>query len=109
MKTDYLHHRPRTCSGLNPACARFDHALKDAMAALHHLNDHNLRPLAVRMSGRKPVIRIEPPPCDSFLRGGMRMRRRTGTVMHTTMVAPFHGCQVEWEVETRAPARPIRS
>ena len=54
-----------TIQPLNPACARINNGLKDAMAAVHHLSDHNLKPISVRMDSRKPVILIEPPPCTS--------------------------------------------
>ena len=94
-----------TIQPLNPACARINHALKDAMAAVHHLSDHNLKPISVRMDGRKPVIHIEPPPFTSFLRGGLLMRQRVGNVVRTTMAASFHSCQVEWEIETRLQAQ----
>ena len=94
-----------TIQPLNPACARINHALKDAMAAVHHLSDHNLKPISVRMDGRRPVIQIEPPPYTSFLRGGLLMRHRVGNAVRTTMAASFHSCQVEWEIETRLQAQ----
>lgn len=94
-----------TFQPLNPSCHRINHALKDAMAAVHHLSDHNLNPLSVRIDGRKPVIVIEPPPYTSFLQGGLLLRHRVGGVMRTTMATSFHSCQIEWEIETPLQAK----
>lgn len=89
---------------LNPACAHFSHALKNALDAVQRLSDHNLKPINIRLDGRKPVIVIEPPPYISFLHGGLLLRQRVGNVVRTTMATSFRGCQVEWEIQTRLQA-----
>ena len=92
---------------LNPACHRFNHALKDAMAAVHHLSDHGLKPLSIRIDGRRPVIVIEPPPYTSFLRGGLHARIRVNNVVRTTLATSVHGCQVEWQIEAPLQAQAV--
>lgn len=92
---------------LNPTCHRFNHALKDAMAAVHHLSDHDLKPLSIRIEGRRPVIVIEPPAYTSFLRGALLMRQRVGNVVRTTLATSVHGCQVEWQIEAPLQAQAV--
>lgn len=85
--------------GLNPVCQRFNTALMGAMAAIHHLSDHDCVPLEIKLSDRKPVITIEPPKqTQEWLRGAMKRRITVNRETHTVMAAPFFGCQVEWAI-----------
>lgn len=85
-------------NGLNPVCARFNNALMGAMAAIHHLSDHGCVPLEITLSDRKPVITIEPPKDSDWIRGALKSRITTNMRTRHVMAAPFHGCQVEWEI-----------
>ena len=92
---------------LNPVSARFNEQLKAAMAALHHLDDHGCLVRSIRLGDQRPVITIDRPAQHAFLRGAMRRRERIGQVQRTLIAAPFHGCQVEWEV-SECVARQVR-
>lgn len=89
---------------LNPVCTRFDSALKAAMAAVYHLSDHGCVPLRIELGDRRPVIQIEPPRDSTWLRGALKSRITINNTTRTVMAAPYHGCQLEWQVvDYRAP------
>lgn len=88
----------------NPVSERFNGLLKTALDAIPLLDQHQVTVRAITCAGSKPVIEIDPPPAGAFLRGAMRRRETVNRTTRTVMAAPFHGCQVEWEIsEHRAP------
>ena len=70
-------------------------ALKRAMAAIHHLNDQGTTVTEVSIRGGRPIIQIDAPG-SRFLQGSIKTRRREGDTHRVCLVAPVHGCQVEW-------------
>lgn len=73
-------------------------AAQTVAEAVLHLDAANLTVREVRIQGRKPLIRIDPPPAPSFIKGAMRSRVTERGVRRTVYVALFHGATIEWEV-----------
>jgi hypothetical protein len=82
-------------SDLHPANAAFGTALNAALAAVQHLNDQGAIVLSVDIRGPRPIVRIDGQR-GLFLQGAMKRRWREGWLRRVTLVAPVHGCQVEW-------------
>ena len=84
---------------LTPNNARLNDGLLNAMAALHWLNDHNLRVRSVSASPMHgPVIVLDEVPEPAVLEGALKSRVATGPLVHVTRVASVLGCQVEWRI-----------
>lgn len=79
----------------------FAEHLDAAKEAIEQLEKHGCVPRSINICGPKPVIVIDAPTEQSFLRGAMRMRVRVGQKLRQTMAAPFFGCRVEWAVDTQ--------
>lgn len=72
-----------------------------AQGAVGQLADHGCVPRSISINGGKPLIVIDPPRDHAFLVGVQHVRKGGGQmVKRTVMAAPFHGCQIEWEVCT---------
>ncbi|WP_368565530.1 hypothetical protein [Pseudoxanthomonas sp. UTMC 1351] len=83
---------------LNAFNSPFNEGLHTALIALDRLDEHGCEVRAIDIQQRRPVITIDPPPSDGFLSGSMKRRITIGRVTRTVIAAPFHGCQVEWQV-----------
>lgn len=77
--------------------------LATATSALEILRAQGIHVASVAITGRQPVLTIDRPP--TFTRGALKSRRwRVGNTPFSrgmvvrTLVAPFHGCQIEWQV-----------
>lgn len=80
-------------------------AARSAMAAIHHLDELGATVREIDIRSRRPVVRIDPPATDGFLRGALRRRITEGGVTRSVYVTTCHGATVEWEVrQQRAPA-----
>lgn len=77
--------------------AYFIDAAKSAMDAVFHLDDMGCTVREIEIRGRRPLVRIDPPPASCWLRGSMRRRITQHGVTRTVMVTVCHGAQVEWE------------
>lgn len=71
--------------------------LRAAMSAAYHLDDMGCTVREIEIRGRRPLVRIDPPPASCWLRGSMRRRITQHGVTRTVMVTVCHGAQVEWE------------
>ena len=95
-------------TALSRGAAALNSGLTAAMAVLHRLDNMGINVRGVEVRGGKPVVSIDPPPINSFIRGAMRRRERRGDVLYTVVAAPFHGTQIEWDavrpVVEREPA-----
>lgn len=77
---------------------RFKGLLNTAHAAVEELALRNITPRQISLGGDRPVIQIDTPAGEPWMRGAMRLRTRSGSTLRTVMAAPFHGCRLEWEV-----------
>lgn len=95
-------------SALSRGAAALNSGLTAAMAVLHRLDNMGINVRGVEVRCGKPVMQIDPPPVNAFLRGAMRRRERRGNVQRTVIAASFHGAQLEWDavrpVVEREPA-----
>lgn len=73
---------------------------KMLLGAMFQLGRTGCTPREVQITARRARILIDPPPAGSFIAGAMRSRQTFNGTTRTVYVAPFHGCQLEWE-ETR--------
>jgi len=71
--------------------------LRSAMSAAYHLDDMGCTVREVLVLGRRPLVRIDPPPAACWLRGALRRRITENGVTRTVFVTVCHGAQVEWE------------
>lgn len=71
--------------------------LKSAMSAAFHLDDMGCTVREVLVLARRPLVRIDPPPAQCWLRGALRRRITERGVTRTVYVTVCHGTQVEWE------------
>jgi len=87
----------------NPASERFNRLLKTSLGAVHLLDERGITIRNIRLDGAKPVIEVDPPTDDLFLRGALRSRVTFNNVTRTVLATVYRGCQVEWEItEQRA-------
>lgn len=88
--------------------AMFADAAKTALSAVFHLDDMGCTVREIELRGRRPLVRIERPPADCWLRGALYKRETRHGVTRITYVASYRGAQVEWE-ESRfqPPARAL--
>jgi hypothetical protein len=78
--------------------AYFIDAAKSAMDAVFHLDDMGCVVREIELRGRRPIIRIDPPPVRCWLRGALHKRVTQHGATRTVYVAVCHGAKVEWEV-----------
>lgn len=73
-------------------------AVTSAMAAIYHLDSIGATVLEIEIFTHRPVIRIDPPPGGSFVRGALHKRITERGVTRTVYVTTCHGTTVEWVV-----------
>ncbi|WP_282258547.1 hypothetical protein [Stenotrophomonas sp. PS02301] len=82
----------------------FNDLLQTAQGAVAQLAGHGCVPRSISITGAKPLIVIDAPRDHAFLGGVQHVRRGGGEMVNrTVMAAPFHGCQIEWDVCSLAP------
>lgn len=74
--------------------------LKSAMGVAFYLDGMGCAVREVEVRGRRPVIRIDPPPAQCWLRGALRRRITERGVTRTVYATVCQGAQVEWETST---------
>ncbi len=79
-------------------------AARAAVGAIIHLDRLGATVREVDIRGRRPLVRIDPPGRDGFLRGALRRRITERGVTRTVYVTTCLGATVEWE--TRADHAP---
>ena len=72
-------------------------ATRIAMSAIYHLDDAGCTVREIDIRNRRPVIRIEQPPANCWLRGALRKRITQHGITRTVYVTTCHGALVEWE------------
>lgn len=72
-------------------------ATRIAMSAVYHLDDAGCTVREIDIRNRRPVIRIEPPPANCWLRGALRKRITERGVTRTVYTTTCQGALVEWE------------
>ena len=88
----------------NPALDPFKSHLGELAIAMYHLGLSACTPRQMVITERRATIVIERPDGASFIQGAMRRRQTTDGVTRTVFTTPFHGCLLEWEVESEAKA-----
>ncbi len=83
--------------------------LKSAISAAFHLDDMGCSVREVLVYGRRPLVRIDPPPAHCWLHGALRRRITERGVTRTVYVTVCHGAQVEWETSTLHAPREARA
>lgn len=83
--------------------------LKSAMSAAFHLDDMGCTVREVMVFGRRPLVRIEPPPATCWLRGALRRRITEHGVTRTVYVTVCLGAQVEWETSAQRDPQEARA
>lgn len=83
--------------------------LRAAMSAAYHLDDMGCSVREVLVYGRRPLVRIDPPPAHCWLRGALRRRITERGVTRTVFVTVCHGAQVEWETSAQGDQREARA
>lgn len=72
-------------------------ACHTAADAALHLDAAHCTVREILITGRTPLIRIDPPPAGGFIRGAMRLRRTQGGITRVVYIADFRGARLEWE------------
>lgn len=83
--------------------------LRAAMSAAYHLDDMGCTVQGIEVRGRRPLVRIDPPPATCWLRGALRRRITERGVMRTVYVTVCHGAQVEWETSALRDPQEVRA
>lgn len=84
--------------GIHADIAHYSNALVSAHDALSALAAHGICPRSITLTDRRPVITIDQPRNSAWLRGATKSRITVNGRTRSVMAAPFHGCQLEWEI-----------
>lgn len=84
-------------------------ATRIAMSAIHHLDDAGCTVREIDIRNRRPVIRIEQPPINCWLRGALRKRITEHGITRTVYVTTCHGALVEWEASQHSTPEVVRA
>lgn len=84
-------------------------ATKVAMSAVFHLDDVGCTVREIDIRGRKPVVRIDPPPANCWLRGALRRRITERGITRTVYVTTCHGATIEWETSQHRTPEVVRA
>ena len=82
---------------MNPRNEQLNEALKNAQAALQHLDAHGATVACIAAGTRNPILVLTAPPASDFIKGEMKRRYAPAErVVRIVRVAPMFGCEVEW-------------
>ncbi|MCX7563442.1 hypothetical protein OS176_07805 [Xanthomonadaceae bacterium XH05] len=82
-------------------------AARITVEAVLQLDAAGLTVREVQIQGRKPLVRIDPPPSASFIKGALRRRITQGGVRRTVYASLFHGATIEWEISEPRGAQAV--